>query len=135
MIKRPEEERMHQPDEADLDRDLADQRTRRIPRVTEEDPDPVVRVHQEPPYTHVHHEAPASVLVARKAQQAVWYFFGVLETLLALRFISSGRCVAKSMNWKPNTCTPFSSTRLRGIRGMSPDAKPTVTKRPRTHFS
>jgi hypothetical protein len=81
----------------DSDRDyepgLADDRTRRVPRVTDDrvkdDDRPVVNVNQpahEVHSTHVHHE-PASVLFARKAQQAVWYFFGVIETLLALRFI------------------------------------------------
>ena len=29
-----------------------------------------------------------------------------------------GACVAKSRNWKPRICTPFSSTRLSGIRGI-----------------
>lgn len=32
-------------------------------------------------------DAPASVVAVRKAQQIVWYFFGLLETLLALRFV------------------------------------------------
>ena len=40
----------------------------------------------------------------------------------SLRRSSSGRWVAKSMNWKPRIWMPFSSTRLSGIRGITPDA-------------
>jgi hypothetical protein len=83
---------MHDSDR-DYERGVADDRTRRVPRVTDEgvrdDERPVVNVNQsasDVPHAHIHHE-PASVLFARKAQQAVWYFFGILETLLALRFI------------------------------------------------
>ena len=38
----------------------------------------------------------------------------------SLRTSSSGRCSAKSRNWKPSTAHPFNSTRLSGIRGDHP---------------
>jgi hypothetical protein len=37
-----------------------------------------------PPHEHV--EPSAGLLAVRKVQQVVWYFFSLLETLLALRF-------------------------------------------------
>jgi hypothetical protein len=77
----------------DYERGVADDHTRRVPPVADDgardDERAVVNVNQpasEVQHTHVHHE-PASLLFARKAQQAVWYFFGIVETLLALRFI------------------------------------------------
>lgn len=69
----------------------ADDRTRQVPRVEDHhldhDHDDVVEVPDRPSYSVITHEPPASVLAVRKAQQVVWYLFGVLETLLALRFI------------------------------------------------
>jgi YggT family protein len=83
---------MRDSDRTDIDRGIPDERTRRVTRVTDEhvaddEPDAVVNVSQPPAYTHVRHEPHGSVLAARKGQQVVWFFFGVLEVLLALRFI------------------------------------------------
>jgi YggT family protein len=87
ITRRPEEHRMRDSDRVDYDQ-LPEERTRRVPRITEEHDEAIVNVNQPPAYDRVHHHQPAAnVLVARKAQQAVWYFFGVVETLLALRFV------------------------------------------------
>src|SRR5829696_8972280 len=43
----------------------------------------------------------------------------------SLRRNSSAAWATKSRNWKPSSRTPLSRTRLRGMRGIVPDAKPT----------
>ena len=48
----------------------------------------------------------------------------------SLRSSSSRWWVPKSRIWKPVTEIPLSSTRLSGMRGISPAAKPTVTNLP-----
>jgi uncharacterized protein YggT (Ycf19 family) len=65
----------------------ADERTGRAPRIVDRDQELVVNVDRAPEYPVVRHVTPATTVAARKAQQAVWYFFGILETLLALRFV------------------------------------------------
>jgi YggT family protein len=64
-----------------------DDRTRIVPRAEYERVDEVIVENPPPVYTSIRHETSSSVVAARKAQQIVWYFFGIVETLLALRFI------------------------------------------------
>ena len=45
-----------------------------------------------------------------------------LQQLGVVACSSSGAFAAKSRIWKPRTCTPLSSTRLSGMRGITPDA-------------
>ena len=87
LRRRMEEERMHDADEAEYRRGLPDERTRRLPRVEDDVEEPVVNVNERPSYLQVRHEQSTGALLVRKAQQTVWYFFGVIETLLALRFM------------------------------------------------
>lgn len=87
MLRRRPEEPMHDAEEPGYGRGLPDERTRRIARVGDEVEEPAVNVKEPAPYLHERHERSTGTLLVTKAQQTVWYFFGIIETLLALRFI------------------------------------------------
>ena len=63
------------------------ERTRRVTTIESERPvPPDVHAHEHD-YVPVHRDVVDTGLAARKARQTIWFFFGVLETLLALRFL------------------------------------------------
>lgn len=71
----------------ELEPTLAEERTRRQQPIESMHEETVVEEQRPLTYREVRHTTGDARLTARKARQAVWYFFGVVETLLALRFI------------------------------------------------
>jgi len=79
-----------------LEQELAEERTQRVPRVLDRDEETILDVDGAPAYSPVvYTTASTRHLAVRKGQQVVWYIFGVLETLLALRFL----LFAVGANW------------------------------------
>lgn len=62
------------------------ERTQRVETVEREPVAPPV-AHRDASYVSVRHDVIGPGVARRKAQQTIWFFFGILETLLALRFL------------------------------------------------
>ena len=86
LNRRPRAQHVRESEEMIFDDGFDQEQTRRVSTVEHatdvEPPD-----HPRSSYVAVEHRVTDHGLVSRKAQQTVWFFFGVLETLLALRFL------------------------------------------------
>ena len=86
MRRVDEVDHVYEQKDVDADDGLADAPTTRVTAVREEN----VGTERWRPTTEVvdvHHSVPAHVVARRKAEQVIWFFFGILETLLALRVL------------------------------------------------
>src|SRR5919199_1223677 len=63
------------------------ERTERIETVEREPSAAPVPARHDASYVSVRREVVGPNIAARKAQQTIWFFFGIVETLLALRFL------------------------------------------------
>ena len=63
------------------------ERTERVETVDRAPVAAPIEARRDASYVSVHREVVGPNVAARKAQQTIWFFFGIIETLLALRFL------------------------------------------------
>jgi YggT family protein len=86
LSREPRGTQIHETEEY-VDDGFDQERTRRVTTMEPERPVPSDVHPHDAGFVSVHREVVDTGLAARKAGQTIWFFFGVLETLLALRFL------------------------------------------------